>query len=176
MFLLEATQMCTMLSQLPSDVLRAHVFPYLDYTSRMALNQTLPSYDRYVRRISLKDRLSHDIEANLSISKHCLHMEGARGKYKKWCIWRNYCKSILSHRVSTLIQCRVSMRTVLLAKLAEFSDQLATEIIPSMPYLEKIELIQLMHDTKVFIHSLPYLNFVKNNAYCVEDTMAISVP
>lgn len=169
--------MRTMLSQLPSDVLRVHLFPYLDYTSRISLNQTLPSYDRYARRISLNARLSHDIQANLSISKHCLHMEIARGKYKKWCIWRKYCNSILAHRVSSLIQCRVSMRTVLLAKLAEFSDQLAAEIIPSLPYLEQIELLQRMHDTKVFIESLPYLEFVKNEAYCVEDeTTAVSVP
>jgi hypothetical protein len=157
-----------MLPQLPSDILRVHLFPYLDYDSRMSLNQTLPSYDRYVRPISLNDRLAHDIGANLAISQNIVLRTSAVGQYKKLCMWRDYCGHILAHRISSLIQCRSAMRIVLLDKMKEFSNHLTTRGVPSMSACEQMELIQRMNQVYTFIQALPHLDSVPHKPYCVQ--------
>jgi hypothetical protein len=157
-----------MLPQLPSDILRVHLFPYLDYNSRMSLNQTLPSYDRYVRPISLNKRLAHDIAANLDISKNIVHRTSAVGQYKKLCMWRDYCGHILAHRISSLIQCSMGMRTTLLDKMEEFSNYLMTRRIPSMLPCEQMELIQRMKQVYAFIQALPHLDTVLHKPYYVQ--------
>ena len=50
----------TVLDQFPLDVIRVHIFPSLDYESRINLNQCLPPWDRIQKKMDPLAIRKHD--------------------------------------------------------------------------------------------------------------------
>lgn len=50
----------TVLDQLPLDVIQYHIFPFLDYNSRINLNLCLPVWDRVPTKMNKMSMLKHD--------------------------------------------------------------------------------------------------------------------
>ena len=92
-------------SHIPSDVILHHILPFLDYDSRQTMNQLLSYHERLIKRIPVKERVNHDINAHMLISQNLLHnLNSTHNKLKRVQIWRNYCKELLSYKINTLLK------------------------------------------------------------------------
>ena len=63
----------TVLDILPMDVIKHQIFAYLDYESRINLNQCLPIWDRIPSKMPKQSILKHDIEFRIRILKRMLN-------------------------------------------------------------------------------------------------------
>jgi hypothetical protein len=71
----------TVLDELPLDVIRVHIFPCLDYESRINLNQCLPPWDRLPKRINTEMMRVHDLRVRI---KHLESMNGRMDDLYTW--------------------------------------------------------------------------------------------
>lgn len=112
------------LSNLPSDVIRHHILPFLDYDSRQTLNQLLPPYERLIKRIPIKERIQHDIAAHMSISQNFINrMKSTNNTVNRVMIWRTYCKELLSYKIDTLLKYNPSFNDTVRYQLTVWNNQ-----------------------------------------------------
>jgi hypothetical protein len=111
-------------SNLPSDIIRHHILPFLEYDSRQTLNQLLPPYERLIKRIPIKERIQHDIAANMSISQNFINrMNMTSNRVNRVGLWRNYCKELLSYKINTLLKYNPSFNDTIRYQLSVWNDQ-----------------------------------------------------
>ena len=111
-------------NDLPSDVTLHNILPFLDYNSRQTLNQLLPPYERLIQRIPLNDRIQHDVYTHMSISKNLLsRLEYTHNKIDRVGIWRNYCKELLSYKLTTILQHFPNFQNTVRVQLYSWSDE-----------------------------------------------------
>jgi hypothetical protein len=111
-------------SNLPSDVIRHHILPFLEYDSRQTLNQLLPSYERLIKRIPLKDRIQHDVSAHMLISQNFIsRMNKTHNRVNRVRLWRNYCKELLSYKINTLLKYNPTFNNTVRYQLTVWNNQ-----------------------------------------------------
>ena len=155
-------------NDIPSDVTLYKIIPFLDYDSRQTINRLLPSYDRLINRIPLNDRIRHDVYTHMSISRNLLdRMAYTHNKIERVGLWRNYCKELLSHKLTTILQYCPNFQETVKFQLYNWSDEavLIRYNIPS--WLQK----RVQHLTKqvlLRLDNLPSMNPIgKPRAYLV---------
>jgi hypothetical protein len=57
----------TVLDNMPMHVIKYHIFPYLDYNSRVNLNQCLPICDRHAKKMPAISVLKHDLDIRIKV-------------------------------------------------------------------------------------------------------------
>jgi len=63
----------TVLDNLPTFVIDCHIFPYLDYDSRINLNQCLPIWDRVPTKMPVPSMMKHDMHMRIKIIQGILN-------------------------------------------------------------------------------------------------------
>jgi len=63
----------TVLDKLPLDVITYEIFPYLDYATRISLNQCLPAWDRVQRRMASDSVMKHHTNNCVKTVSHILN-------------------------------------------------------------------------------------------------------
>ena len=63
----------TVLDDFPMYVIQHHIFPYLDYDSRINLNQCLPIWERVPTKMSAESMMKHDIDLRVKIIQRILN-------------------------------------------------------------------------------------------------------
>ena len=63
----------TVLDDLPMHVIQHQIFSYLDYDSRINLNQCLPIWDRVSKKMPAESVMKHDIELRIKVMQNILH-------------------------------------------------------------------------------------------------------
>jgi hypothetical protein len=71
----------TVLDEIPLDVIRVHIFPCLDYESRINLNQCLPPWDRLPNRMNTEMMRVHDLRVRIK------HLESMNGRLDDLYTW-----------------------------------------------------------------------------------------
>ena len=152
----------------PSDVILHNILPFLDYDSRQTMNRLLPPYERLIHRIPLNDRIQHDVYTHMSISRNVIdRLAYTHNRTKRVGIWRNYCKELLSHKLTTILQYCPNFQETVKFQLYNWSDEavLIRYNIPS--WLQK----RVQHLTKqvlLRLDNLPSMNPIgKPRAYLV---------
>ena len=81
----EHTYKSTVLDSLPLDVIQYVIIPYLDYDSRIQLNQCLPVADRVVTRMTKEKITDHDLAVRVLHLRSILEeLDYKSYRWKKW--------------------------------------------------------------------------------------------
>ena len=121
----------TVLDELPLDVIRVHIFPCLDYESRINLNQCLPPWDRLPKRMNTEMMKVHDLRVRIK------HLESLNGRIDDLYTWpytieketerfkvlTKYFTLHLKPQYFEMIK-KQMYRNVMLTKIDEFIDDL----------------------------------------------------
>ena len=163
----------TVLDCLPLDAIQYEIFPYLDYESRVNLNQCLPLEDRISKKINLAAIVRHDRILRIqTLQKALISLENeAEHTDKRIYKMCNIYEILYSPLYFPVILEQIALRNVVVDKIKEvlsfstvdqyYSKGALSRIHRVCKKLEKKISSHLFDENlRVDYHSLPMLSFV----------------
>ena len=162
----------TVLEEFPLDVIRVHIFPCLDYESRIHFNQCLAPCDRLSKMMNPMAIRAHerkvrvnalkDIQYGLLDVQYPFSQEGATKRIK---ILTNYFRLHSNPLYFTIIKDNENYRNMTLSKIQEFTQELIS-YNGSVCINHRIRLVKEMTKLKKVIeNSMPYGPDVKYSSH-----------
>lgn len=127
----------TVFDEFPLEVIRYHIFLFLDYDSRINLNQCLPIWDRISKKMDKMSIRNHDRHIRIAdISNRLNKINNTFGVDKVIGLTELFKLSILP-LYFTLIQENITYRNQMISKADEFINQYNLNNIPGSIEIRK---------------------------------------
>jgi hypothetical protein len=147
--------------ELPLEVIREVIFPYLDFESKICVNRCLPIQDRLTKKIPRKSIESHDIFVSTNNFQSRLNLirltraVDRKTKNKKTNMIIRMMKEFHTNRHGIILRNHPNFRMVLIKKLKEFINP-DGEIASLTRYFRK----KLIHACKIALVTLESMTSV----------------
>jgi hypothetical protein len=128
--------------ELPLEVIREVIFPYLDFESKICVNRCLPIQDRLTKKMTRKSIESHDVLVSTNNFQSRLNLirlkrvEDRKTKNEKTNMIIRMMKEFHTNRHGIILRNHPNFRMVLIKKLKEFINP-DGEIASLTPYFKK---------------------------------------